>query len=201
MNQIAIIWSPHKVFQVHRSSYLLQFEYHLLRVVEFLDRRNNKIKSTICFKWDRILFYPFSHRFGNDLKLSVPWTRHHQLPFWERSPVTSLPWRTCPPSLPEWRGTLHRLQAVWGHLPGAGKHKQNVEPLLSSHVHTASLLCAVLVTGHNDRSRDSSWWQQENHTLRHWHDQMYLLWLLSGGLSCWCNCSGNNKIICRTYWK
>lgn len=46
------------------------------------------------------------------------------------------------------------------------------------------------VTGHHYWSRDPRWWQQENHTLWHWYDQMYLLWLLSGSLSCGCNCPG-----------
>src|SRR5690606_40129137 len=36
--------------------------------------------------------------------------------------VAALPWRTRAAPLSERRGTLHRLQAVRGHLPGPGHH-------------------------------------------------------------------------------
>lgn len=79
----------------------------------------------LCLQETTIVFEPLvtiSYRFGNDLELPVPWTRHHQLPLWEGPPVTPLPWWTCPPSLSQWGGTLHRLQALRGNLPCTGEH-------------------------------------------------------------------------------
>lgn len=144
-----------------------------------------------------------SYRFGNDFELPVPWTRHHKLPLWEGSPVTTLSWWTRPPPLSQWGGTLHRLQALRGHLPCTGEHwltlsswhgvtEKNVK---SNMRNLLQLSVTVLIAGYYDWSRDTSWWQQEDYTLWHRHDQMYLLRLLSGGLSRWCYCSGNIRTI------
>lgn len=67
-------------------------------------------------------------------------------------------------------------------------HTNNVKASVPSLL---TLPVTVLMTGHYDWSGDTSWWQQEDYTLWHRHDQVYLLWLLSGGLSRWCYCSGN----------
>jgi hypothetical protein len=41
----------------------------------------------------------------------------------EKGPLSpALPGRTCAAPLPQWRRTLHRVQAVRGDLPGAGDH-------------------------------------------------------------------------------
>lgn len=113
------------------------------------------------------------------------------------------------------RGALHRLQAVWSHLPCSGtvhtgipvalhtrmtwsvdnglidiwrsyifivQHRHNFFPL---SLHLCHQIRACLVCpGHLDWSRNSGWWQQEDDPLRYWHDQMYLLRILSGGVSC-----------------
>lgn len=57
VNQTAIKRSPQSISTIHRSSYLLQFEYHLLKVVEFLDKRNNRIKCVI--NETEFFFIPF----------------------------------------------------------------------------------------------------------------------------------------------
>ena len=49
--------------------------------------------------------------------------------------------------------------------------------------------------GHYHWGWDSGRWQQENYALWHWYDEVYLLWLLPGSLSCWCHCWGKNKCI------
>ncbi len=43
-------------------------------------------------------------------------------PFEKGADLAALPWRTCATPLSERRGTLHRLQAVRGDLPGAGHY-------------------------------------------------------------------------------
>lgn len=63
-----------------------------------------------------------AYRFSNDLELPAPWTRHHQLPLWQGSPVSLFPWWTCPPLLYQWGGTLQRLQALPGNLPCTSEH-------------------------------------------------------------------------------
>lgn len=70
-------------------------------------------------------------------------------------------------------------------------HTKNVKSILQLSV-------TVLLTGYYDWSRDTSRWQQEDYTLWHRHDQMYLLRLLSGGLSCWCYCSGTIRTMSGT---
>src|SRR5258705_11052283 len=45
-----------------------------------------------------------------------------ELPVREGADLAALPRRACAAPLPERRGTLHRLQAVRGDLPGAGDH-------------------------------------------------------------------------------
>ena len=47
---------------------------------------------------------------------------HDILSFRERSHLTPLPWRTRSPSLPFRRRTMHRLQTLRSHLPGASHH-------------------------------------------------------------------------------
>ena len=38
------------------------------------------------------------------------------------SALPSLPRRACASTVPEWRGAVHRVQALRGHLPGTGDH-------------------------------------------------------------------------------
>lgn len=45
-------------------------------------------------------------------------------------------------------------------------------------------------SGHNHWGRATIRWQPQDHSLWHWHDQVHLLRLLSGGLPCGCNCWG-----------
>ena len=73
----------------------------------------------------------------------------------ERAAQPALPGRACLASLSERRGTLHRLQAVRGDLPGPGHHHR----------------------GRTARRR-----QPPHHALRHRHGEVYLLRLLPGGL-------------------
>lgn len=50
---------------------------------------------------------------------------HHLLSVREGSNLPPLPWRARSPPLPYWRGALHRLQVVRGHLPGSGHHDRS----------------------------------------------------------------------------
>ena len=76
-------------------------------------------------------------------------------PFEKGAAVPALPRRACAAPLSIRRGTLHRLQAVRGHLPGAGHHHR----------------------GRTARGR-----QPAHHALRHRHGQMHLLRAVPGGL-------------------
>ena len=61
---------------------------------------------------------------GMWLTLSYMWKPTPTLNYpYERMPlVAPLPRRTCAPSLSQWRGAVHRVQALRGGVPGAGDH-------------------------------------------------------------------------------
>lgn len=82
---------------------------------------------------------------------------HNLLPLRKGSHLPSFPRRARPPPLPLGRRALHRLQALRGRLP-----------------------CA----GHHHRGRGARRRQQKDHPLRHRHDQVHLLRVLPGVLSC-----------------
>ena len=46
-------------------------------------------------------------------------------PFEKGAAVAPLPRRACAAPLSQWRGALHRLQAVRGDLPGPGHHHRS----------------------------------------------------------------------------
>ncbi len=46
-------------------------------------------------------------------------------PFREGAAVAALPRRACAPPLSQWRGALHRLQALRSDLPGSGDHHRS----------------------------------------------------------------------------
>lgn len=52
--------------------------------------------------------------------------------------------------------------------------------------------------GYHHRSRDTCRWEQEDNPLRHWHDQMHLLRLLSRGMSRGCYCRGSWTVLARS---
>lgn len=66
--------------------------------------------------------------------------------------------------------------------------REKGEMQLSLCIIWRSLTCVC--SGHQHRSRNSCWRQQEDDSLRHRHDEMHLLRLLSGGVSCGCYCRG-----------
>jgi len=82
------------------------------------------------------------------------------------SPISG---RTRPPALSQWRWTMHWLQIV------------RIRLSRPSHYHWSG----------RTRGRCSAY-----DRLRYWHDEMYLLWLLSRGLSRRCHCAGTQLRIC-----
>ena len=80
----------------------------------------------------------------------------HQLSVREEPAVAALPRRACAAALSERRGTLHRLQAVRGGLPGAGDHHRGRPAPERRH--------------------------PPHHPLRHRHGQMHLLRAVPGSL-------------------
>src|SRR4029450_11410897 len=82
---------------------------------------------------------------------------HAQLSVREGTHFAAFPRRACLATLSEWGGTLHRLQALRGNLPGPGDH---------------------------DRGRTPPERRYSPHdALRHRHGEVHLLRALSGSLS------------------
>src|SRR6478736_3108698 len=79
-----------------------------------------------------------------------------ELPLREGPAVAPLPWRACVAPLSEWRGALHRLQAVRGDLPSAGDHHRSGPPAQRRYA--------------------------ARNPLRHRYGEVHLLRPLSGGL-------------------
>lgn len=53
--------------------------------------------------------------------------------------------------------------------------------------------------GYNNRSRGTCWWKSSHNTLWYWYDKMYLLRILSRGMSCWCYCGGMKSLLVMNY--
>lgn len=130
-------------------------------------------------------------RFGYDHELFVQRTSYYQLPIWERPSLSPFPWWACTTQVSKWRGALYCMQTVWGCLSCSGIHTC----IFLTHLITCTgCVLAVLLSpvGHHYRGRDPCRWQQKNNSLWHWHDQMHLLWILPGSLSCGCNRRGTH---------
>ncbi len=90
----------------------------------------------------------------------------NKLPLRKRANFPQFPRRTCSAPLPNGRRTLHCLQIMPIRLPCPSHHNRN-----------------------GTQTRQF----QKNYKIRYRHDQMYLLWILSGGLSSRCHCRGNKR--------
>ena len=58
----------------------------------------------------------------------------------------------------------------------------------------------LIISGYHYWSWRERRWQSEDNSLRHWHDKMYLLWLLSGGMSSGCHCWGSYQLSGQNIW-
>ncbi len=70
----------------------------------------------------QIFFWEFIKSFGLSMRYFFAPKATLNYPFEKGPVVASLPRRACPAPLCQWRGTLHRLQAVRGDLSGPGHH-------------------------------------------------------------------------------
>lgn len=98
------------------------------------------------------------------------------------------------PQVSFWRGALHRLQAVRSYLPCSGRHTCMTRVYAPLFTFYWMCIYPTPPAGHHHWGRDSSWRQPEDDSLRHRHDQMHLLRLLPGGVSCGRHCRGESFV-------